>query len=542
MKPNASRLTALLGTASLLTIVRVLDAQAQQQMAQAQVAQAQMAQAGQEVPEQVLITGSLIRGTVAVGVPVINLSPRDFNVTGALTTTDLFRTVPSAVVQAGPVATANAGNLEKAVRVQVRGLDTGTAQRELLMVDGLRVPPMTNQVAILDASIIPSLALDRIDVLIDGASATYGSDAITGVINMVLKRGYEGAVTQLRYSVGDGGKNRYQASQLWGRTWDGGDVTLTYEWHDESPMPGNFNSHFTVDFTPWGLDNRTPIGSSLPGTISTGAPAQPAALGLFTGTNANFGTKCTNCFAVPRSTGTNFNPINGGVGPTAPFSGSTLNWAAFNTAANSGSNGARNIFNPYTIGWYDSAEQTNRSVITLDQRLTRSVSFYGEGYYSDRRSQFISAPNSDPSPDNVLSVAVPTWNPYYPTGGAPNNLRVSYTTSLEKPALVSAFQVDTRYLMGLNIDLPANWAGKVYYSRTTTQSQNMVTGAVNKSAVSAALGWTIPVTAASGTTPAIATWTKPATVPYLNLFCDPQRIACNSRTTYDYVSAIRSFD
>src|SRR5262249_30808593 len=157
----------------------------------------------------------------------------DFNVTGALTTTDLFRTVPSAIVQAGPVATANAGNLEKATRVQVRGLDTGTAQRELLMVDGMRVPPMTNQVAVLDASIIPSLGLDRIDVLVDGASATYGSDAITGVINIVLRRNYDGAQTQIRTSVGNGGKRRYQAAQLWGRTWDGGGITLTYEWHDE---------------------------------------------------------------------------------------------------------------------------------------------------------------------------------------------------------------------------------------------------------------------------------------------------------------------
>ena len=530
-----ARLAALLGSASLLTMANAISAYAQGQ----QVAQGMEVAQAEEIPETVLITGSLIRGTVAVGVPVINLSPRDFNVTGALTTTDLFRTVPAATVQAGPVATANAGNLEKAVRVQVRGLDTGTSERELLMVDGMRVPPMTNQVAVLDASIIPSLALDRIDVLVDGASATYGSDAITGVINMVLKRNYDGAVTQFRYTYGDGGKRRSQASQLWGRTWDGGGVTLTYEWHDESPMYGNFHSQFTVDFTPWGLDNRSPIGSSLPGTISTGAPSQPASLGLFTGTSASFGTGCTNCYAIPHATGTNFSPINGGLGPTAPFSGSTLNWATFATTANGGTNGTRNVFNPYTIGWYDSAEQTNRAVMTLDQRLTKDISFYGEGYYSDRRSQFISPPNSDPTSDNVLSIAVPTWNPYYPTGGAPTNLRVSYTTAFEKPGLVSAWQVDTRYQFGLNIALPANWAGKVYYSRTTTQSQNITYGAVNKAAVSAALGWTIATTAASGTTPAIATWTKPGAVPYLNLFCDPYAFQCNSPATLDYMSGAR---
>src|SRR6266700_3906299 len=125
MKPMASRLTALLWTASLLTMVKVLDAQAQQQMAQAQVAQAQMAQAGQEVPEQVLITGSLIRGTAAVGVPVTNLSPQDYRTTGALTTSDLFRTVPQFNVIPGPVAT-QAANVERGTRVNLRQLDTGS--------------------------------------------------------------------------------------------------------------------------------------------------------------------------------------------------------------------------------------------------------------------------------------------------------------------------------------------------------------------------------------------------------------------------------
>src|SRR6516164_5840699 len=101
-----AKLASLMGSASVLTIAQTLSAEAQQvapgQMgAPAQVAQAQVA--AEEIPENVLITGSLIRGAAAVGVPVVNLNPRDFNVSGALTTTDLFRTVPSAIVQAGPV-------------------------------------------------------------------------------------------------------------------------------------------------------------------------------------------------------------------------------------------------------------------------------------------------------------------------------------------------------------------------------------------------------------------------------------------------------
>ena len=92
MNPTTSKLATLMGSASLLTLTNVLAAQAQQ------VAQAQMAQAGQEVPEQVLITGSLIHGTAAVGVPVTNLGSQDFTQTGNVTIGDLFRTVPEANV------------------------------------------------------------------------------------------------------------------------------------------------------------------------------------------------------------------------------------------------------------------------------------------------------------------------------------------------------------------------------------------------------------------------------------------------------------
>src|SRR6266702_7684319 len=116
MNPTTSKLATLMGSASLLTLTNVLAAQAQQ------VAQAQMAQAAQEVPEQVLITGSLIHGTAAVGVPVTNLSVQDFRTTGAATTADLFRTIPQANVSPGALATNSPGQLQRLTRVNIRGL------------------------------------------------------------------------------------------------------------------------------------------------------------------------------------------------------------------------------------------------------------------------------------------------------------------------------------------------------------------------------------------------------------------------------------
>src|SRR5262249_28446612 len=109
------------------------------------------------------------------------------------------------------------------------------------------------------------------------------------------------------------------------------------------------------------------------------------------------------------------------------------------------------------------------------------------------------------------------------------------------PSSRAAYELADRYLGGLEIQLPYGWVGNIYYAQTYDSSFNHVSGAVNKNAVSAALGWTIPVTAPSGTTPAIATWTKPANVPYLNLFCDPTQFQCNDPRSLAYITGYRSF-
>ena len=512
-----------LGSASLLAMAGAGASNAQQIM-QAQTSPA-------EVPEQVLVTGSLIRGTVAVGTPVTNLGPQDFTQTGSLTAAELFRTVPAAVVSPGPVGTNNGGNIGRETEVSLRGLDSsgGYPVRGLMMVDGVRFPPQGEHSGQRDPSIIPTLALDRIDILVDGASATYGSDAVTGVINIILKRGYEGAVTQLQSTIADG-RQEYQASQLWGRTWDGGDLTLTYQWSDETALKGSARSNFTLNFTPWGLDNRTPIASSLPATVSTGNASTPAiARGI--------GTICSNCYALPAGAGANFNAsLNNGLGPTAPHSGpGVLNWLDLGAAANAGTT---NEISPYSIGDYLPATQQNNVVMTVDQRITSNISFYGEGFYDNRRFQFLNLANQSPASTQDLSVQVPTLNPYYPVG-APGNLVVNYNIGLEVPPYTDGGEVADRYLGGLKFDLPANWEGRVYYSESF-DSTHAASTAVNQNAVSAALGWTIPAGVAIGTAPAIASWTKPATVPYLNLFCDPRAFTCNSPATLSYISGSRN--
>ncbi len=541
-----ARMSSLLGTASLFTIATAISGQDQ----------ALGAQTADEIPENVLVTGSLIRGTVAVGVPVINISPMDFAQVGALTTADLFKNFPAANFSSGDIGTTAAARIDRGQKINLRNLDTTNSVRELLLIDGLRFPPQGNGLCAVDPSIIPTISLDHVDILVDGASAVYGSDALAGVVNITLKRNFDGAMTQLRFTQRAGGANRYQAAQLWGRTWDGGQITLSYEWLNELPIKGNKIPAFGLDHTPWGFDDRTPLGSATPGIITrapfpTGSNARGLSdvigrdCGFFNVPGSGFAATTSSCYSIPVGTGSDF-PI-GTLGPTAPGSASTLNWATFSQDTNfagplNTTAGTRNMVNPYSRAWYSPYEEKNGGHITADQRLTQDISFFFNGFYTNRRSRFLNSSINNPAANfSLTQVSVPTFNPYYPAGNAPTNLRVSYDMSRELQPMVDGNELASRYHMGLNLSLPAEWAGQIYYAQTYDSNYDVAFNNPNKNAVSAALGWTIAGVAGSGTGPAFGTWTKPGFIPYLNLFCDPTTFACNSPATLNYITAQRVF-
>src|SRR5256885_12507733 len=218
---SAHRFAQLFGTVSLLAIAASGSAWAQ----------GQVMAAGTQVPEQVLITGSLISGTASVGVPVTDLRPADFIETGQLSVTDILKSVPSLHIDAQASPTYGGGTLSFEQNVQIHGLGTGSGVETLLLINGLRWPPQNYSNDTVNPSIIPQIAIERIDVLTAGASAVYGSDATAGVINIILKRGYDGAMTQLSVSSSPGeGYLQLQAGQLFGRSWENGNVTASYTW------------------------------------------------------------------------------------------------------------------------------------------------------------------------------------------------------------------------------------------------------------------------------------------------------------------------
>ncbi|HXJ03433.1 MAG TPA: TonB-dependent receptor [Micropepsaceae bacterium] len=526
----------LLGSASLLTMVSAMGAQAQLvptstqataappvQTAQAtqqptQVAQAQTAQAtgGQialtagQVPEQVLVTGSLIHGAASVGVPVTTFGDQDFKQTGGLTIGDIFKDVPAVYQIPQNDVIAGGGYIARAQNLNLRNLSTH-GSRQLLLIDGMRFPNQGRGGCQTDPSIIPQLAVDRVDLLTDGASATYGSDAIVGVINVLLKRGYDGALSQLQYSTStDIGHPLFTATQLYGRTWDGGDITVSYEWYKQRHTNGAVRPYFTQDFFAFqGLDDRRNIINSRPGVVTVGAATAPA--GTPAGFAANLGQTCSNCFSIP--TGQN------GVG---------LSWASVLAHP-----GVHNQVDLFADGWAEPDQQRNAGTATFDQKITSNVSLFADGWISNRQALMHAQ-----SSTNSFNAAVPTINPFYPTL-APAGLRINYDLNLDLPSpqRVVANEIAGRYDLGLNISLPHDWLARVYGAVSKEHNTDSTTGTVNPNMVSAALGWTINAVPANGATPfIIPSFTKPSNVPYLNVFCDPTAFTCNDPATLSYVT------
>jgi len=158
----------------------------------------------------VTITGSRIKRSEAEGAnPVQTFSREDIVLTGINNVGDMLQEIPS-VAGAGTNQSINNGG-SGAIRVSLRGLGSG---RTLVLLNGRRVVASgTGANSSVDLSTIPTSIIDRVEVLKDGASAIYGSDAIGGVVNIITRQDYEGfeftaTRDQSTYS-GDGASTDY---------------------------------------------------------------------------------------------------------------------------------------------------------------------------------------------------------------------------------------------------------------------------------------------------------------------------------------------
>jgi iron complex outermembrane receptor protein len=229
--------------------------------------------------EEVIVTGSNIPTAEEVGPsPVDTYRTEDIQKLGAHNATDLVTKLPQEMGSTINQNIANGG--DGSVIPNLRGL---LPKETLVLVDGKRVAPNANGVGV-DINLIPFPMIDHIDILKDGASAIYGSDAVAGVINIFLKHKFRGL--ELGVSIGNtnlGASNDARETVAWliaGTGDDKTDILIIADAYDRQAIfSRDRNLTSNAQAIPWGgIDFRS--GNS-PGKIQTNTPADVIGTGVF---------------------------------------------------------------------------------------------------------------------------------------------------------------------------------------------------------------------------------------------------------------------
>ena len=173
--------------------------------------------------EDVVVTGSrIVRQDFEAISPVTTVGSEQLELTATLTVDTLLNELPQIVP--GNTRTSNNAGGEDFATIDLRGLG---ANRTLVLVNGERIPA-SSTTGVVDLNTIPASLIDRIEVVTGGASAVYGSDAISGVINFILKDDYEGAEITATYgSSFDGEAPEFEVNALLGGNFANGRGNIT---------------------------------------------------------------------------------------------------------------------------------------------------------------------------------------------------------------------------------------------------------------------------------------------------------------------------
>jgi iron complex outermembrane recepter protein len=180
--------------------------------------------------EEIFVTGTHIRGEAPIGSALVVVGREEIRASGHGRVQDFLEHLPqnfSGSASEDWNVDLGSSNLTRGQAIDLRGLGAGST---LVLIDGRRQPTGGLQGAFVDISSIPAAAIDRIEILSDGASALYGSDAIGGVVNFVLRKDYEGIEASGRYATTDGSSDETQASMVGGWTGSSANLLLGYQY------------------------------------------------------------------------------------------------------------------------------------------------------------------------------------------------------------------------------------------------------------------------------------------------------------------------
>ena len=209
---------------------------------------------------EVISTGTSLRGIDPVGTQVVGMWESDIIETGSMDTNQLLSQIPlitSAFNKVPVLPSTDSGN--SIIRPQLRNFTSGSgSSNTLVLIDGHRAVNAGVTITSPDPGVLPPSIIERIDVVPDGGSAIYGSDAVAGVINFITKSRFDGTQIDARYGFAD---NYYEAdvNVTMGKTWKDGGAYIAVSHSEHEALMGRDLDWFHLT-TP-------PTGHSLPGTI-----------------------------------------------------------------------------------------------------------------------------------------------------------------------------------------------------------------------------------------------------------------------------------
>jgi len=215
--------------------------------------------------DTITVTGTNIRGVQNYSMPIITIGREQIERSGRFTLADVIADLPqnfnSISDRQGSLYQSDENNdltMGFGAGANLRGLGVDST---LVLLNGHRMARAGND-SFVDLTMIPLSAVDRVEVLTDGASALYGADAVGGVINIITRKDLHGAETRLRYgTVTNGGRHERQATQMFGHSWDSGRAFFTYDAQRSTPLKAedrftDLNPTFSQAVLAPGADNR----------------------------------------------------------------------------------------------------------------------------------------------------------------------------------------------------------------------------------------------------------------------------------------------
>ena len=402
---------------------------------------------GDVEPNQVaeIVVGSHIRGVKDGPSPVIVLNRDELDRAGYATVADALNAQPQAFGGTTSDDTGSTGadptttNGSRATGINLRGLG---ADATLVLINGKRMAGAGLMGDFADVSAIPMAAVARVEILLDGASALYGSDAVGGVVNVVLRERFEGAETRLRIggsTHGDLGQR--QIAQTYGHDWSTGSLLLSAEYQRRDMLAGTARSYAAnADLRALGgTDHR----NFYAGTILT---IDPVTFSLVP------------TYAVP--------PGQNGV---------ALKPSDFVA-------GTKNMLNYRQTMSLLPTQERGSLYVALNQDIGSHITLTADARYSDRRYTTFSI-----APQTTLTVT--SANPYFvsPTGASSHY--VAYSFINETGGLKSTGDVQSRGLsIGAKVDLPAQWRLDAYGLHAEELALTRSTNEINTAFLNEALG------------------------------------------------------